>query len=139
MPSWNSLAGVWHPAQEKVAITNEKGEPEIYEGPDRAALIQNKEEGIGERGVHFTRDTEFINRVRQVFNMSMDEYCKANGFDEKTTKAEFDKSMKKVNTHKDPTRKAAGKFASGGRNTAGNSGHLEGDFGTLDDAKSKIK
>ena len=37
MPKYVSKFGEWKPAKEKVAITNSKGEPEIYEGPDRAA------------------------------------------------------------------------------------------------------
>lgn len=137
MPSYISKDGKWSPAKEKVAIKNAKGEPEVYEGPDRAALEEIKAGNVESRP--FWEDTEWVNRVRQLHNMSMEEYMKSVGFDKKTSNEDFEKKMKEVNLHKDPTRKPAGKFASGGKNTAGTSGHLEGDFGDLADAKSKVK
>lgn len=138
MPTFVSNNGVWEPALEKVAITDKNGEPAVYSGKDRAAL-----EAIANGDVTsqpFWKDTEFINRVRQVHNMSMKEYMDANGFDEKTSKAEFEKKLAVVNLHKPITRKPAKKQRSGGANTApGGGGSLEGDFGDLQDAKSKIK
>lgn len=138
MPSYVSNNGVWEPAKEKVAILDKQGEPAVYEGKDRAAL-----EAIANGDVTsqpFWKDTEFINRVRQVHNMSMEEYMKANGFDEKTSKAEFEKKMEVVNLHKPPVRKVAKRQRSGGANTAkGGAGSLEGDFGDINDAKAKIK
>lgn len=137
MPRYVSKMGDWKPAKEKVAIVNSKGEPEVYEGPDRAALEEIKAGNVESKP--FWLDTEWVNRVRQLHNMSMKEYMDSVGFDEKTSNEEFEKKMKEVNLHKDPVRKSATRFASGGKNTAGNSGHLEGDFGDLSDAKSKIK
>lgn len=137
MPKYVSRDGVWTPAKEKVAITNSKGEPEVYEGPDRAALDEIKAGNIESKP--FWKDTEFIQRIRQVHNMSMEEYMKSNGYDEKTSNEEFEKKLKEVNIHADPPRKGGKRFQSGGRNTAGNSGHYEGDFGDLADAKGKVK
>lgn len=136
MPKYNSDNGKWSPAKEKVAITNAKGEPEIYEGPDRAALAEIEAGNVESRP--FWEDTEWVNRVRQLHNMSMEEYMKSVGFDAKTTKAEFEKKVLEVNTHKEPARKPAAKFPSGGKNTAGG-GSLDGDFGDFSDAKSKVK
>ena len=137
MSTYVSKNGEWKPAKEKVAIVNAKGEPEVYEGPDRAALADIKAGNIESKP--FWKDTEWINRVRQLHNMSMEEYMVSVGFDEKTSLEEFEKKMKEVNLHKDLPRRPATRFKSGGANTAGSSGHLEGDFGDLSDAKSKIK
>lgn len=137
MPSYVSKDGVWKPAKEKVGITNSKGEPDIYEGDDRAALEEIKAGNVESKP--FWLDTEWVNRVRQLHNMSMEEYMKSVGFDKETSNQEFEKKIKEVNTHKDSPRKPGSKFASGGKNTAGNSGHLEGDFGDLADAKAKVK
>jgi len=138
MPSFISNNGVWEPAMEKVALVDKKGEPIIYEGKDRAALEMIANGDITSQ--HFSKDTEFINRVRQVHNMSMPEYMTANGFDEKTSKAEFEKKMAIVNLHKPGVRKPAKRQRSGGANTApGGGGSLEGSFGNLAEAMSKIK
>lgn len=138
MPNFVSNNGDWVPALEKVALTNKNGEPVIYEGQDRAALDAIKNGDITSQP--FWKDTEFINRVRQVHNMSMDEYMKANGFDEKTSKADFEKRLAVVNLHKDLPRKVGKKFRSGGANTAsGGGGSIDGDFGDLADAKAKVK
>lgn len=138
MPSYVSLNGVWEPALEKVALVKKDGEPFIYEGKDRAALEEIAAGNVTSQP--FWKDTEFINRVRQVHNMSMKEYMDANGFDEKTSKAEFEKKLAIVNLHKPLLRKPSKRQRSGGANTApGGSGSLEGDFGGIAEAKSKIK
>ena len=138
MPSYISNNGVWEPAMEKVALVDKKGEPVIYEGKDRAALEAIANGDITSQ--HFSKDTEFINRVRQVHNMSMKEYMDANGFDEKTSKIEFEKKMSVVNLHKAGVRNPAKRQRSGGANTApGGGGSLDGSFGDLAEAKSKIK
>jgi len=137
MPSYVSNNGVWEPALEKVAITDKNGEPKIYEGPDRAAKAEIKAGNITSQP--FWKDTEFINRVRQVHNMSMEEYMKANGFDEKTSQAEFEKKLAVVNLHKDPVKKPASSFRSGGADTSGQGENYSGDFGGIKEAKSKIK
>jgi len=136
MPKYISDNGKWEPAKEKAAITNAKGEPEIYEGLDREALKEMKAGNVESR--HFWEDTEWVNRVRQLHNMSMEEYMKSVGFDANTTRAEFEKKVTEVNTHQDLPRKPGTKFASGGKNTAGG-GSLEGDFGDLSDAKAKVR
>ena len=140
MPRFISKNGDWKPAKEKVALTNPKtGEPFVYEGPDRAAQEMMKEMGVTSLGTHFSQDPEWINRVRQLYSMSMPEYMKMMGYDEKTSLEEFEKKMKEVNLHSDPKRNKAARQRSGGANTAGNSGHYEGDFGDLQDAQSLVK
>jgi hypothetical protein len=138
MPSYISKNGEWVPANEKVAITLKDGTPSIYSGPDRAAMDYLKEQGVDKLGVHFTKDTEFVNRVRQVHNMSMKEYMDANGYDEKVSIDTFNKNFEKPVLHLKPEKKPMKRQPSGGSNTAGG-GSLEGNFGDLSDAKSKIK
>lgn len=138
MPSYVSNNGVWEPALEKVALIDKKtGEPTIYSGKDRAAL-----EAIANGDVTsqpFWKDTEWINRVRQLHNMTMKEYMDANGFDEKTSKAEFEKKLAIVNLHKAEVRKPAKKQRSGGADTTGQGENYEGSFGGIKEAKSTVK
>lgn len=129
MGTWISKDGVMTPAQEEVALVDKDGKPYIYKGPDRSATEYLKEQGATHLGVHFSKDPEFINRVRQVHSMTMKEYMEANGYDENTTNEEFQKAMSTPIVHADPPRKRGRPFASGGRNTAGNSGHMEGGMG----------
>lgn len=152
MSTWISKNGVQVPAKEKVALVNDTGktiivdgkpvapgEPYIYEGPDRAATEYLKSEGVTHLGRNFWEDPELIGRVRQIHQCSMKEYMDMMGYNEKTTEDEFNKKLSEVNLHKETPRKSGSKFNSGGRNTAGNSGHIEGDFGDLADAKAKVK
>src|SRR3990167_1049496 len=126
MPKYVSNEGVWKPAKEKVALEGKNG-PEIYEGDDRAALAEIAAGNI--TSSHFSHDPELIGRVRQIHNCSMDEYMKMMGYDEKVSKELFEKNLADVNTHSDPKRKPENRKKSGGQNTAGNTGHLAGDFG----------
>lgn len=140
MPSWVSKNGVVVPAKEKVALTDPKtGEPYIYEGDDRAALEYLKEQNATHLGRPFWEDPELIGRVRQIHNCSMKEYMEMMGFDEKTTLVEIEKNLSQPITHTEPKRNKATRQRSGGANTAGTSGHYEGDFGDLSDAKAKLK
>ena len=138
MPSYNSKDGIWKPKKEKVAITNKNGEPAVYEGPDRAAVEYLKEQGVTHLGQHFSKDPEVIMRARQL-NMSVDEFCQTAYYTEEMRQRDYEAKDKEVNLHKDPVRNPANKFPSGGRNTAGNTGHIEGDFGDIQDAKAKVK
>jgi hypothetical protein len=139
MGTWVSKNGVQVPARERVALTNEKGEPYIYEGEDRSAKEYLEEQGVTSLGRHWSDDPEIISRIRQIHNCSLDEYKKMMGYDEKTSLEEVEKNLQTVNTHSEPRRKNPIKSRSGGANTAGSSGHYEGDFGDLSDAKSKVK
>lgn len=130
MGNWISKDGIQVPATEEVALTDPKtGKPYIYKGPDRSATAYLKEQGVDHLGRHFSEDPELIARVRQIHNMSMKEYMDMMGYDAKTTQGEFEKRVAEPVMHTDPPRKSGAKFRSGGANTAGNSGHLEGDFG----------
>ena len=152
MGTWVSKDGEFFPAKEKVSLVNTTGktivvngksvgpdEPYIYEGPDRGATEYLQEQGVKSLGQKWYNDPEIISRIRQVHNCSIEEYKQMMGYDEKTTSEEFEKKFSQVNLHKDPPRKQGSRFNSGGKNTAGNSGHIEGDFGGIEDAKAKVK
>jgi len=137
MPSYVSRDGIWEPAKEKVALTDKKGEPFVYEGPDRGAVEYLKEQNVEKLGVHFTKDPEVIMRARQL-NMTIEEFCQTAYYTDEMRKKDQDAKAAQVVLHKDPIRNQPSKFASGGKNTAGG-GHLEGDFGDQADALSKVK
>lgn len=137
MPSFISKDGVWEPAKEKAAIVNAKGEPEIYSGPDRAAVEYMKEQGATTLGTHFTKDPEVIMRARQM-NMTVEEFCNTKYYTDEMRAKDYAAASKEVVTHVNPTPKPATKFASGGRNTAG-AGHYDGGFGDKSEAISKVK
>lgn len=138
MPSYLSRDGVWEPKKEKVAIENKNGEPVIYDGPDRAAVEYLAEQGVKSLGQHFTKDPEIIMRARQM-NMTIEEFCQTAFYTDEMRKKDQDNKAKEVVLHKDAPRKSGSKFRTGGANTAGSSGHYDGDFGDLSDAKSKVK
>ena len=127
MPRYVSDEGRWKPGKERVAITNAKGEPEIYDGDDRAALEEIKAGNVTSQ--HFTEFPEFIDRVRQVRNLSVKEYLDSIGYNPSMSKAEVEKRLSEVNTYSEPERKKQEHQRSGGSNTAGATGHQSGDFG----------
>ena len=139
MGTWISKDGIQTPSKEKVALTDPKtGEPFIYEGPDRSATEYLKEQGVPFIGQHFSKDPEIIMRARQL-NMSVEEFCQTAYYTEEMRKKDQAEKEKVVNTHQEPTRKQSSKFNSGGKNTAGTSGHLEGGFGDEAEAMKKVK
>ena len=113
MPSFISENGVWRPAQEKTVVTKEDGTPEIYEGPDRAAIAVLKNEGLETLGMDVRKDPENIMRARQL-GMSVEEFLKLN---EPPTpeliKAEEEKK-KVVVDHSEPKKKRGVQHTSGG-------------------------
>jgi hypothetical protein len=102
MPSWISKGGVWEPALERVVDPNAPKGQEIYEGKDRAALEQLKEEGVTNLGMHFRLDPELQTRARQMGFKNVDEYLKTYGWDVVKANEDYEKKKLVVEEHKDP-------------------------------------
>lgn len=141
MPTWISKDGVWHPAKEKVGLTNlsgktktvdgkkvKPGEPYVYEGPDRAALFELYKEKVDTLGTEFISDPEFINRVRQL-GFTMEEYLKFVGYDKEKVEEEFKKKAAIVNKHEIPEKIEAIQTLGGGMDTTGMNPARYGGFG----------
>ena len=155
MPNWVSKDGVWHVAKERVALKNnsgktitnpsaewskyageeiEPGEPFIYEGPDRAALFElfkiDPSGEVATLGVNFRDDVDLQDRIRQRGYKTVNEYAKSVGYNKEKVEAKFAELIEKTTTHDLPKRVNMIKAAeSGGTNTAGTDGNMEGNFG----------
>jgi hypothetical protein len=114
MPSWISKGGVWEPALERVVDPNAPKGKEIYEGLDRAALEQLKEEGVTALGNHFRLDPELQTRARQMGFKDVDEYLKTYGWDVKKADEDYQKKKVVVNDHKEEQKIQPKVFPSGG-------------------------
>lgn len=140
MSTWISdEKGVWHPAKEKVSLYNRSdrtieieqtasdgtkfkvtvppGEPYIYNGPDRSAMLQwweengkptaeqmqDKIDGNVTFGDDFRKNTEFMEqyaKFRAMFGFKdVDEYLKYIGYDQKELHARFLKKASIIATH----------------------------------------
>ena len=141
MPSWiTDQDGKWHPAKEKVALTNygkpfkdvktgemvNTGEPYIYEGPCRAALFElwqiDKTGATTTLGENFRTNTEFLEsyaKARQAFGFNtVDDYLKYLGYDISKAKAEFEKKAAVLTKHELPKRVEEIKRIGGGNDAA---------------------
>ena len=109
MATWISVQGEWKPAKEHVVLPHLQGtDREIYDGPDRAALLQLWEDSGKPTdpkkaktflGSSFKTDPEFIGRVRQMGFASVNEYFTAIGFDEKSDKESAEQKAVTVKSH----------------------------------------
>lgn len=134
MASYNSRDGIWTPSKERVVLYDKNGDPHIYEGLDRSAVSYMKEQGVDHLGVHFKENPEIIERAHDR-KVSVDEYCKTNIHTDEKRNAQADLNEKVIVNHKLPERTSIkGKIPTGGTNTAGDQGHLEGGFGSSDEA-----
>lgn len=142
MPRYISKGGEWHPAKEKVGLTNitkttkevdgkeiAPGEPYVYEGPDRAALFELHKEKVNKFGKNFRSDPDFIARVRQLGFDSIDKYLKAIGYDEEKVDADFKKKASTVTKHELPKKVEAIKSLGGGQDSSGQGNDKYGGFG----------
>ena len=136
MPSWISKGGVWEPALERVVDPNAAPGKEIYEGPDRAALEQLKEEGVTNLGTSFRLDPELQTRARQMGFKDVDQYLKVYGWDLKKAEEAYLLVKDKVIDHKDEARKAAKVFPSGGDDESRSGKGRKGGFDTPADVPS---
>lgn len=114
-PKYVSDGGVFSPAKEKVALVNygkpfknEKtgemvntGDPYIYEGPDRAALLElwRNDPKSSTMGRSFKTDPTFIQMVKQLGHKDVEEYLNIVGYDEKEEKKKFEEEASVVNRH----------------------------------------
>lgn len=118
MPTFISRDGVWEPAKEKVIVNKKVGkdqiEPEIYEGPDRAATDELKTHGVKTFGMHYKQDNQLLMRAKQL-GMTLDEYIKANEPTEAEVQKDKETKDKIVVTHQPQKKKPGLKTASGGK------------------------
>lgn len=155
MSSWvTDEKGLWHPAKEKVALTNEgkipfkhpitgeminPGEPFIYEGPDRAAMYElyqiDKSGSTTTLGENFRTNTEFMEYYGKMKNLfgfqTVDEFLAYLGYSEEEKKKEFDKKASMIKKHELPERVEAVKRLGGGSDTAGGKNIRYGGFGDM--------
>ena len=127
MPRYNSDLGKWRPAKEKVGLTNEAGEPYIYEGPDRAALEVLKEQGFEEQGYmgeDFRDNADSIEVAAKFKCADPEEYARKRGWNPEKSKETLEANSKVVHGHKAPERKQATKPQGGGV-------HIQGGFGDM--------
>lgn len=130
MPRWISKDGIWYPAKEHAVLPHLSGtDREIYDGPDRAALLQlflEKRETLGQ---NFRFDPDLINRTRQLGYKTVDEYAKAMGYDKEQVEKDFDEKASVVTKHELPKKVEAIKKLGGGQDTSGQGNDAYGGFG----------
>ena len=153
MPSWiTDEKGLWHPAKEKVALTNNSdkafkhpvtgelinpGDPYIYEGPDRAALLElyliDKTGATTTLGEDFRKNTEFMeyySKMKTMFGFNtVDDFLSYLGYNEADKKKEFDNKASVIKKHELPAKVEAIKKIGGGSDTAGGKNIRYGGFG----------
>lgn len=171
MPTYVSdHRGRWHAAKEKVgglvykgdkSIPKDKlpdcikivgdilnpGDPFIYDGPDREALKELRDQGYdlpsGERviGTDFTHNPEFLQSLRTMGFKDVKEYLNYFGYDDKKAENDFNDKADKVMAHEVEKRVDAIEVLAGGRNTAGGGDEdLIGGFGPERERKaSEVK
>lgn len=109
MPTWISKGGEWHPAKEHAVLPHLVGtSKEVYDGPDRAALLALWQESgkpedakrcMTHLGSNFKNDPDFVNRVRQLGFDNVAKYLEFIGYDEKAEMAKADAAMVTVKSH----------------------------------------
>lgn len=173
MSTWISdEKGVWHPAKERVPLYNrsdkaieieqtsmdgvkfkmkvEPGASYIYEGPDRAAMVQWWEEngrptpeqmkdkinGSVTFGDDFRKNTEFMEqyaKFRQMFGFkNVDDYLSYIGYDQKELHEKFLKKAMVIATHDAPSKVAEIQRVGGGTDQANPGKNIKmGGFGDI--------
>ena len=139
MPQYISKLGKWEPAKERVVMAHMPKGKEIYEGPDRAALwemqkaglINDKGEKVGDMGTYYKTDPELIIRAKNAGFPNVEEYLAIFGFEEKKYMEEFNKKHdKNIINHDAKQVREAIKDLGGGKDTTGNTANdYPGGFG----------
>jgi len=151
MPSWvTDELGRWFPKKEKVALKNngneamvnpsatwsnhygeviQPGEPYIYEGPDRAAMLQLFEEKTEWLGSDFHMDPELISRVKQLGYPDVESYAVVMGYDRVKAKKRFEEATASINKHEPPPKVKPIDALGGGLDTTGGGQDTKGGFG----------
>ena len=137
MPKYISKDGVWHPAKEKVPLVDhkgtdgrKKGDPYIYEGPDRAALLELFRAGEDHFGRDFHHDADLLRRIRELGYKNINDYAKAVGWDKEKVEKDFNEKAAKVNVHDLPKKVKAIQQMGGGKDLSGGGQDRLGGFGT---------
>jgi hypothetical protein len=109
MPTFISKQGEWYPAKEHAVLPHLSGTPrEVYDGPDRAALLllwqesgkpEDAKRCMDHLGIHFKNDPDFVNRVRQMGFDSVDKYLAFIGYDEKEAGKLAEENLVRVKSH----------------------------------------
>ena len=138
--------GKWHPAKEKIGLTNKsdkdmvyKGEvippggPFVYDGPDREAVRMIKENGGVDAetlGDDFTTSPDFIQVTRNMGFNSVEEYLQFHGYDYDKMLKDFEEKASSVKSHEEPKPLEETLIMGGGQDRSGNRDNdLIGGFG----------
>ena len=130
MPNWISNGGTWHPAKEHVVLPHLAGtKNEIYDGPDRAALLELFRAKVETFGQDFRTNPDFLQGIRAQGYDNVDKYLESIGYDEAKEAANFKKKAEKVTTHEIKKRVKAINTMGGGRDFSGGGQDKRGGFG----------
>lgn len=152
MSSWiTDASGKWHPALEKVSLTNhgpafkhpksgdivETGDPYIYEGPCRAALFDlwqiDKTGNTTTLSGDFRSSPGFLATYGHMRNTlgfkDVAEYLSYLGYDEASAKKRFAEKSSELKRHELPRRMAEINKLGGGRDHSGMGNDTYGGFG----------
>lgn len=129
MPNFVSRMGKWHAAKEIAVLPMdpEKGrmKPEIYEGPDRQAMVAITKNGNKPLGMDARQDMQMINLARQ-HGMTVDEYLAMHKEEiEEASRIQDELSAEPIKHEPAPKHEAV---------KSPKTGKYEGGFGELDDA-----
>ena len=138
MASWISVNGTWIPAKEHAVLPHLSGtDKEVYDGPDRAALLQLYEDDPSGKtttlGKDFKKDPDFLAMIRGLGFNNAEDYLKAINYDEKEVEAMTKDKISAINKHELPKRVKAIKSMSGGVEHGTGKVIREGGFGTAPD------
>lgn len=140
MPSWISKFGKWTPAKEYVVDPKAPKGKEVYEGPDRAALLELKiadQEFLGE---DYRMNSDLIIKARQLGYTDVDKFLKeVYNVDRASMEKKNEILDKIVVDHKDAPRVKAIKQEGGGTDRANPSNSISGDFGVPSTLSGKVK
>lgn len=152
MPEFISKLGEWHPAKEKIGLTNQgektikydgknvkPGDPFVYDGPDREAVKVLNQEGHKNRagelvlGQDFRNDPDFLDAIaKRNFprgEEGVKQYLEFIGFSEEEASKNFNKRMGTVQAHEVPKKVKAINELGGGRDYSGQGNNVYGGFG----------
>lgn len=149
MPSYISKGGIWSPVKEHAVLPHLSGtENEVYDGPDRAAMLELAQaHGVDEKGkpkvmtfgIDFRHDPDVINRARSMGYKDVMEYAQAMGYND-TPAQEVAKNVEKekiVNNYKPLPRVDENKKLGGGTDTSGQGNDIYGGLGINPDGLGK--
>ncbi len=142
MGDWISKDGKLYPRKERVGLVNnssesievngvtvESGEPFIYEGANRSALIELEKKGVESLGEDFRYNQDIILLSREMGFKDVDAYAKVKGYDKKKVEEEFEKNASIVTKHELPKKVAAIKQLAGGQDQSNGGLDKYGAFG----------